>query len=418
MSIEHALSHDSRAVVLLCSTLGLAESEGDGLRPLRPRDWNDLAQRIQASSLNGPGAMLGLTADDLSVALGLGRLDADRIRSLLDRGGQLAIEVERLASRGIWILTRVDPDYPATLRESLKHSAPPVLFGAGETSLLSRAGIAVIGSRNIDAAGHAFAEQIAGLCARDGLPVISGGARGTDAIAMGAALEAGGTAVGVLADSLERVIRAPDVREPLTDARLTLVTPYWPSVGFSVPGAMGRNKIIYGLADYAVVVASDFEKGGTWAGAVEALKGGFCPVFVRVADDAPEGNRELARKGAIGLRGPDLETTGDLIEWMEERSREMPQQLELVSTEKPESSYQPLLPIAEQGAGTGTREAVDLFDVAWPHLKPFLAQPRTVDEIRDAFQIEKSQAAAWLKRAQEERKVAKRGKPVRYQAIP
>jgi predicted Rossmann fold nucleotide-binding protein DprA/Smf involved in DNA uptake len=35
---------------------------------------------------------------------------------------------------------------------------------------------------------------------------------------------------------------------------------------------MGRNKLIYGLADFGVVVSSDYKTGGTWSGAVEALK--------------------------------------------------------------------------------------------------------------------------------------------------
>ena len=38
---------------------------------------------------------------------------------------------------------------------------------------------------------------------------------------------------------------------------------------------IGRNRLIYCLADYAIVVASDAEKGGTWAGATEALKAGW-----------------------------------------------------------------------------------------------------------------------------------------------
>jgi hypothetical protein len=35
---------------------------------------------------------------------------------------------------------------------------------------------------------------------------------------------------------------------------------------------MQRNKLIYALADAALVVTSDFQKGGTWAGAIEQLE--------------------------------------------------------------------------------------------------------------------------------------------------
>lgn len=36
---------------------------------------------------------------------------------------------------------------------------------------------------------------------------------------------------------------------------------------------LGRNKLIYGPPDFAMVVSSDYKTGGTWGGAVKALKG-------------------------------------------------------------------------------------------------------------------------------------------------
>ena len=76
-------------------------------------------------------------------------------------------------------------------------------------------------------------------------------------------------------------IRLPEIRHALERGDLCLVTPYSPNAGFSVGAAMGRNRLIYCLADYAIVVASDAEKGGTWAGATEALKNGWVPNVVR-----------------------------------------------------------------------------------------------------------------------------------------
>ena len=81
---------------------------------------------------------------------------------------------------------------------------------------------------------------------------------------------------------------------------------------------MGRNKLIYALADVAVVVSSAEGSGGTWTGAVEALKAGWVPVLVR--DDAdtamPAGNAALIGKGGASLRAEDLRealTAADLI---------------------------------------------------------------------------------------------------------
>jgi predicted Rossmann fold nucleotide-binding protein DprA/Smf involved in DNA uptake len=132
---------------------------------------------------------------------------------------------------------------------------------------------------------------------------------------MEGAMEAEGVALGALADSLEATVRKSEVRELLLDSRLVLITPYAPTAGFSVGAAMGRNKIIYGLADFAVVVQSDFQTGGTWAGAVEALKAKWCPVFVRETADTPKGNRELMKLGAVALPEAELAAIENLPEW-------------------------------------------------------------------------------------------------------
>src|SRR5712692_5565177 len=116
----------------------------------------------------------------------------DQESKLLARGGSLALELEHLAASGIWCVTRADDSYPARIRNTLKHQAPPVLFGAGDSTILDRPAIGIVGSRNIDEAGANFARRLGEICARSLVAVVSGGARGTDRIAMQGALEAGG----------------------------------------------------------------------------------------------------------------------------------------------------------------------------------------------------------------------------------
>ena len=146
---------------------------------------------------------------------------------------------------------------------------------------------------------------------------------------MGGALEAGGIAFGVMADSLERTVRQPDLRQLLLDGQLVLLTPYAPAAGFSVGAAMGRNKVIYGLADFAVVVSSDFQTGGTWAGAVEALKAGWCPVFARDGTNVPKGNQELIKQGASALPESEFPSINDLPDWMRTHVTSKPEETDL-----------------------------------------------------------------------------------------
>lgn len=311
------LTEDSQVILLLCSQLGL--TSGIESNALTLREWNPLARKIAASELKRPGALLGLSAQLIAQQLDVSSEEADRYAALLVRGGTLALELERLESLGVWVLTRADDAYPARYRQRLKDTAPTVLFGAGTLDLLGQPGLAVVGSRNLDEPRKEFAEFIGTACAQAGLILYSGGARGTDAIAMGTVLEARGQAVGVLADSLEKAIRAPDVRSAIARTDLALLTPYSPNAGFSVGGAMGRNKLIYALADYALIIASDVEKGGTWAGATEALKARWTPVFALSSEDGPEGNRRLIKMGAQ----PFPQTFHDasmLQSWLEEHT--------------------------------------------------------------------------------------------------
>ncbi len=316
------LSPDSRVLVLLCSHLGLSpEDEGE---PLTLRDWNPLARKIKSSDIARPGGLLGLQVVDIQKHLGLTEMDAERLGRLLSREDGLDGEIRRLESQGIAVMTRADEPYPRKYLERLHESAPVILFYAGEPALLGQPGIAVVGSRHLDQAGQECAIFIGNTCGYSGLVLYSGGAKGVDLLSMHAALEGRGSAVAVLADSLEKAIRTTEIKSALKRGDLCLATPYLPSAGFSVGAAMGRNRLIYCLADYAIVVASDVDKGGTWSGATEALKAGWLPVFVLDHLDMPEGNRRLMEKGGIAFPYPFPEHHSKLPDWLKEHSPPAP----------------------------------------------------------------------------------------------
>jgi len=311
------LSPDSQALLLLCSHLGLSSSSENS--PLTLKDWNPLAKKLLSISKR-PAILLDLNKEELKNMLEITEEEAERIAHLLQRSGSIAIELEHLQSLGIDVLTRADEDYPTRYKERLKDSAPTILFYAGEKALLGQPGVAVVGSRHLDEAGQACAEFVGNACGMSGLVLYSGGAKGVDSISMNAALNSRGTAVGILADSLEKAIRNPENREAIYRGDLCLVTQYSPSAPFSVGTAMGRNKLIYTLADYAIVVASDAEKGGTWAGATEALKSRWLPVFVLYHPDMPKGNKMLIERGAYKFPHPLPNSHQELQTWLEEHS--------------------------------------------------------------------------------------------------
>jgi predicted Rossmann fold nucleotide-binding protein DprA/Smf involved in DNA uptake len=90
--------------------------------------------------------------------------------------------------------------------------------------------------------------------------------------------------------------------------------------GFPSARRWARNRLIYCLADYAIVVASDAETGGTWAGATETLKSSWVPVFVLEHVQMPAGNTLLLQKGAIPFPRPFKESTVKLPEWLKQQA--------------------------------------------------------------------------------------------------
>ena len=245
-----------------------------------------------------PAELLASPAAEIGRRTGLPPDDAARIERLLATGTGLAFELERMEQRGFVPLTCFDDAYPGRLRERLGDQAPPVLTTVGNRDLLSSEGIGIVGSRGVTKEGAEVARNVAEQAASSGLTTISGGAKGVDQESMSAAHAAQGPVVGFLADSLERRIREPATRRAVADGLVCLATPFKPSAGFSVAGAMARNKLVYATARVTLVVASDLGRGGTWEGAVEALHHGYGTVAVWRGPGGGPGNERLVALGA------------------------------------------------------------------------------------------------------------------------
>jgi len=254
----------------------------------------------------------------------------------------------------------------------------------GDRNVMTSPGVAVVGSRELDDDSLLFATNIGRAAARAKQTVYSGGSRGADATAMRAAVAAGGKAVGILADSLERSLRDVESREYMEAGSLCLVSPFHPNAPFRAGNAMARNKIIYCLASFAVVIASTNGKGGTWAGATEALKHKWVPVFTRGGKDAPIGNQRLLEFGARPVPADRESDPESLAAWMQLVSQEI-------------ASPERLLTTAPR----------EIFDLVWPLIHQFLTSPRTEDDVASRFHILSVQVSEWLTLA-ESRGLARR----------
>ena len=312
---EIVTSTDTQVALMLTSKLGQPQDEDDRL--LRQSEFVALVRWLKQQDMNPEDLLEASNAKRLEDA-GLDHLTYHRIEHLLSRGVALAFALERWANAGIWVIGWADEHYPTRYKERLKGNAPPILYGTGDPSLLSRGGLCTVGSRKLDEPALEATRRIASECARQGIQVISGGAKGVDSTAMQSCLQRDGFVVGVLADGLARAAVGADTRDWIRDGNLTLVSPFDPGSHFLVYNAMGRNKLLYALADWALVAHSAYNEGGTWSGAKENLSKKWVPLFVLSGPDEPEGNTRLIKAGGIPFEVSILDQEPDLSAWLQE----------------------------------------------------------------------------------------------------
>jgi len=448
-----ALSSNTQSILLLTAPLIIGRSHSPaGI--LTASEYRRLARRLYEQR-HQPSDLLSSDAQPLLDAL-RPDFEPQRIRSLLERGFQLSQAVEHWQTRGIWVISRADGEYPARYKLRLKDDAPSVLYGCGERTLLGAQGLAVVGSRDADDKLLQYATEVGRLASQAQCVVYSGGARGIDQAAMHGGLSASGNVVGVLADSLERAVLNRDYRDALLDKRLALISPFDPAAGFNVGNAMSRNKLIYALADAALIVNSDYQKGGTWAGAVEQLdKLKYVRVYIRSTGESAKGIEGLRKKGALPWSNPTtpeafvaaLSATGapepetivqdtlalgvaEPVLTTNEARHAFPIEQE---PQAPQLTYEASELIAEpplahvihdapalspSASRVALNPAEELFSKVEELMLHLVATPRKEADIAAALNVTTSQAKAWLQRLVDEGSVVKQARPVSYVIKP
>ncbi len=290
------------------------------------------------------------------------------------------------------------------------HFRDELVDAMAERRLLDRGGIAVVGSRHASPEDLAFTTRLGAEAAVQGLSVISGGARGVDETAMLGALGREGTAVGVLADSLLRAATSARFRPSLLNGNLALISPFNPEAGFEVGNAMARNKYIFCLADAAIVIAADREQGGTWHGAVENLKHGWTPLWIKPHPDPTSGNAELIRRGGRELPAESCDLA---MLFNREAPSVVDRPLPLVA-EPAAPPFKP--PETTISVADAILDNLDFYQLFLRRLRTLTAKsPATDQELLTHLDIGKPQLRDWLKRAMDEGQATKLGKPARYQ---
>ena len=231
---------------------------------------------------------------------GLGRKLIERI---LQAREQVDLEKlwARIESQGIKILTWEDEAYPQRLKEI--EQPPPVLYIRGEYLPDDLFAVAIVGTRRITPYGRQITEELAAYLAANRITVISGLARGVDAMAHQTALKAGGRTIGVLGSGVDKIY-PPEHRalaEKMTEHG-AIISDYAPGTPPDASNFPPRNRIISGLS-LAVVVIEAGETSGALITAEFAAEQGREVFAVPGSILAPQskGTNKLIQNGALPL---------------------------------------------------------------------------------------------------------------------
>lgn len=175
-------------------------------------------------------------------------------------------------------INRIRPDeHIFTQRLASIANPPKSLCFMGTLPTSGAPVVAIVGSRKPSAYGREVTEQLASDLATAGCIIVSGLALGIDGIAQRAALEAGGTVIGVIPNEL------PDI-SPQTNYKLAMniiknggaILSEWKKGDGKIVNRwsfLERNRLVSGLAD-AVIITEAAERSGTLNTAAHALSQG------------------------------------------------------------------------------------------------------------------------------------------------
>ena len=259
--------------LLLCSHLGNWRR-----KPLKHKDFHKflaLGTDVRgAVGMKGcPKDLEGLIGDEMRMQLYAGDIPGDITPILLSDGR-----------------------YPENVKQRLKTEAAGILWAKGNLELLDRPAVALVGSRNLSWDGERFATAVGRMAARNGYVLISGNASGTDSIGQYACLEAGGSVISVVADSL--------VNKRVDDRILWLSEDDF-DMNFSSERALSRNQVIHSLGMRTYVAQSEVIRSGTWSGVTRNFKGGWTPIYMH--NNGSEAAKQVLEKGGTLVSIEELE---------------------------------------------------------------------------------------------------------------
>lgn len=191
---------------------------------------------------------------------------------------------------------------------------PKSVYVMGNLPETRRPSVAIVGTRRPTAYGKEVTHRFAYELAQKGVVIVSGLALGVDGIAHRAALEANGTTIAVLANSLPRIYPSThrDLAKEIIDKGGAILTEFEDNENPRGYDFLSRNRIVSGLSD-AVIITEAAARSGTLNTAMHALEQGK-EVFVvpgNITSPLSAGCNALIKQGATPIT-----SSSDVLEFL------------------------------------------------------------------------------------------------------
>ena len=322
------MNHTNRDLLIAWSLLPF-------LTPNRTRLLLEMFGELPAAACNSSSRLI-------ASLLSIDQAQAEQVRNPLQLNGR------RVAALRDSTITLADPDYPPLLREII--DPPLALHVRGDRTLLARPSVAVVGSRRASPYAINVARRLGDDLARSGLIVVSGLARGVDAAAHEAALDATFPTIAVLGTGIDvaypRCNRALYKRVVEKGLLLSEFAPGTPPLAANFPI---RNRVISGLTSGTIIVEATSRSGSL--------------ITARTA--AEQGREVFAVPGSIFAAGSEgthrlIQYGAKLVHDANDVLEELPGDLQLVSR----AAAEPDSPLREVLAAFTRDEGTDVEQVA------------------------------------------------------
>lgn len=251
------------------------------------------------------------TADDIASMVNVSYERAEKIVNSQDRLSELKDSVDQLQNLNISVISYLDDAYPEQFR---RMADPPLaIYARGDSSILSRPGLAVVGTTAASQEGLRAAVDFTKALVGHDLTVISGLALGIDSAAHLAALKNAGKTVAVLGCGHMNIY--PEENESLAGliADSGVVVSEYDIHAKAIPGRLvSRNRLIAGLSRTVLIIqVGEKRRGELYAGQAAIDQGK--PVFIFDPYDQYNG-QELLNNLVIKVKS--LEQIDEIIRYI------------------------------------------------------------------------------------------------------